>query len=45
MTNLAGRAGSLGGYALATDDQWLYFTWQEDRGDLWVMDVVTDESE
>ena len=45
MTDLVGRAGALGFYALATDGQWLYFTWQEDRGDIWVMDVVTDESE
>ena len=45
MTDLVGRAGALGVYALATDGEWLYFTWQEDRGDIWVMDVVTDESE
>jgi TolB protein len=39
VTDLAGRSGSLG-YALATDGQYLYFTWWEDLGDLWVMDVA-----
>ena len=24
-------------------DEYLYFTWQEDDGDIWVMDVVPNE--
>ena len=39
VTDLVGRSGTLG-YALGTDGQYLYFTWWEDLGDLWVMDVV-----
>ena len=45
MTDLAGRSGTLGAFARATDGRYLYFTWQEDLGDIWVMDVVTSESE
>ena len=30
-------------YALAVTDSHLYFTWEEDRGDIWVMDVATDK--
>ena len=43
LTNLSGRPGGLG--IFATDGDYLYFTWNEDVGDIWVMDVVTDESE
>ena len=43
LTDLRGKRGMLGVYALATDGQYLYFTWQDDPGDIWVMDVVTDE--
>jgi hypothetical protein len=25
--------------SLATDGEYLYFTWEEDFGDIWVMDV------
>jgi Tol biopolymer transport system component len=39
VTNLAGRRGMPGPLALATDGAYLYFTWDEDVGDLWVMDV------
>jgi hypothetical protein len=28
------------GNALATDGEHLYFSWREDVGDIWVMDVV-----
>ena len=45
MTELTGRRGTLGDMCLATDGQYLYFCWREDLGDIWVMDVVTDESE
>jgi Tol biopolymer transport system component len=40
VTTLQGRRGALG-YASATDGRYLYFTWREDDGDIWVMDVVT----
>lgn len=39
LTQLQGRRGSLG-YVFATDDRDLYFTWREDEGDIWVMDVA-----
>ena len=45
MTDLASRRGALRGSCLATDGQYLYFCWGEDLGDIWVMDVVTDETE
>ena len=38
LTNLFGRPGRLGNQ-LETDGQYLYFSWQELTGDLWVMDV------
>jgi len=28
---------------LSTDGAYLYFTWEQDLGDIWVMDVVCDE--
>ena len=40
MTDFEERRGSLGVFALATDGDYLYFTWQENIGDIWVMDVV-----
>ena len=43
VTDLVGRHGSVG-WVLDTDGRYLYFTWQEDLGDIWVMDVVTGES-
>ena len=42
MTDFEGKRGDLGSWALATDGDYLYFTWQEDIGDIWVMDVVRD---
>lgn len=39
LTKLEGRRGNLAG-AVATDGRYLYFTWSEDDGDIWVMDVV-----
>ncbi|MBI4553534.1 MAG: serine/threonine-protein kinase [Candidatus Latescibacteria bacterium] len=42
MTDLVGKTGSLG-YALATDGHYLYFTWEEEIGDLWVMDVEKEK--
>ena len=42
VTDFTGRRGSIG-WALATDGQYLYFTWEVDIGDLWVMDVAWSE--
>jgi len=43
LTNLFGRPGRL--FRFATDGTYLYFLWNEELGDIWVMDVVTDKSE
>ena len=45
MTDLSGRRGSMGPTALATDGNYLYFTWEDDLGDIWVMDMLTGETE
>ena len=45
LTDLSGRRGRLGDLALATDERYVYFTWEDDIGDIWVMDVVTDEDQ
>ena len=42
LTKLPGRRGSLGS-SIATDGRYLYFNWSEDVGDIWVMDVATDD--
>ena len=44
MTDFTGRPGTLGEQGLVTDGDYLYFTWDEDVGDLWVMDVVENDS-
>ncbi len=43
LTELTKDRGALGQAALATDGEYLYFTWVEDLGDIWVMDVDWDE--
>ena len=35
--------GALEEDSLAADSQYLYFAWEQEVGDIWVMDVVTDE--
>ena len=35
-----GRRGHIGSEAFATDGEYLYFTWEDDLGDIWVMDVA-----
>ena len=42
LAKLEGRPGHLGGHALTTDGEYLYFAWQQDLGDIWVMDVVQE---
>ena len=39
VADLRGRPGMMG-WCLSTDGVYLYFTWREDLGDIWVMDVV-----
>jgi Tol biopolymer transport system component len=39
LTDLSGRPGKIGPYALATDGRYLYFVWRLDESDIWVMDV------
>jgi Tol biopolymer transport system component len=43
VTDLSGRDGAPGSEALTTDGAYLYFTWEEDLGDIWVMDVVRED--
>ena len=45
MTRFSQKTGSLGDDALAVGEQYVYFTWRNDLGDIWVMDVVTDDEE
>jgi TolB protein len=42
VTDLTGRRGSMNPFSLATDGEYLYFTWGDDLGDIWVMDVVRE---
>jgi hypothetical protein len=42
VTDLTGRRGILSLHALATEGEYLYFTWGEELGDIWVMDVVRE---
>ncbi len=39
VTALSGRRGTLGRLALALDAQYLYFTWTEGHGDIWVAEI------
>ena len=43
VTDLVGKPGEMGPAALATDGRYVYFTWQLDQRDIWVMDVVPDD--
>ncbi len=40
LADFSGKRGSLEAQCLATDGKYLYFTWLEGGGDIWVMDVV-----
>ena len=41
VANFFGREGRIGD--IDTDGRFLYFSWVEEIGDIWVMDVVTEE--
>ena len=43
LTDFTDRPGTLGGEALATDGRFIYFTWEEDVGDIWIADLVQDD--
>ena len=45
LTDLSGRTGFLGDSALATDGTYLYFGWNENVGDIWVMHVATEHED
>jgi Tol biopolymer transport system component len=45
VTALTGRLGNLMPGALATDGHRLFFSWQENIGDIWVMDVTNSRPE
>lgn len=40
VTALSGRRGKLGNVGLATDGRFIYYTWEESRGDIWVVDII-----
>lgn len=40
VTDLVGRSGNLNPPSRTTDGDYLYFSWGETLGDIWVMDVV-----
>ncbi|TDI44008.1 MAG: serine/threonine protein kinase [Acidobacteria bacterium] len=42
LSSLSGRWGRLA-WEMTTDGSYLYFAWQADIGDIWVMDIITDE--
>jgi Tol biopolymer transport system component len=42
LTRFEGRRGALG-YYFAVDARYFYFTWREHEGDIWVMNVATDD--
>ncbi|MDH4272125.1 MAG: hypothetical protein OEW18_09125, partial [Candidatus Aminicenantes bacterium] len=41
VTAFSGRRGTLGLLGLDVEEEFIYFTWEESRGDLWVADIVT----
>jgi Tol biopolymer transport system component len=41
LADLSGRRGGLGDHGTPTDGRFVYFTWNEDLGDIWVMDIVS----
>jgi hypothetical protein len=40
MTHFVGKRGTLGIMQSSTDGRFLYFPWQDDLADIWVMDVA-----
>ncbi len=42
VTDFTAKPGNIGIYGLAVSSEHIYFTWEEDLGDIWVMDVVQE---
>jgi TolB protein len=42
LTAFEGRRGHLASRGLATDGRYLYFRWEEEFGDIWVMNVIRE---
>jgi hypothetical protein len=40
LTALTGKRGFIQANALARDDKFVYFTWEEGASDVWGMDIV-----
>jgi Tol biopolymer transport system component/serine/threonine protein kinase len=45
VARLSGKQGNLGNEGLTASEHYLYFTWENSLGDIWVMDVVTRKKE
>ena len=43
VTDLSGKPGNIRRHNFATDGKYLYFIWEEDASDLWVMDVISED--
>jgi hypothetical protein len=44
LSALTGKRGDMGSFGLAVHSGHLYFTWQEDKSDIWVMDASSAPS-
>jgi Tol biopolymer transport system component/tRNA A-37 threonylcarbamoyl transferase component Bud32 len=42
VVDLSGRRGGLGDYGSPTDGRFVYFTWNDDVGDLWTLELAAD---
>lgn len=40
VTAFSGRSGTLGLQGLDADEKFIYFTWEESRGDIWIADIT-----
>ena len=40
LADFSGKSGTVGPFSLATDRNWLYFTWQTAEAAFWTMDVI-----
>jgi Tol biopolymer transport system component len=45
VLDLSGRRGAHGRYGTPADGKYVYFTWDEDLGDLWTMNVGSGKPE
>jgi hypothetical protein len=40
LTLFTGKQGRPGQYTIDADEDYVYFTWRDDVGDIWVMDIA-----